>query len=288
MKVFRLLKQVVVIWLVVVFGVSASHASETETRKSLKVCADPNYMPFSHKDKTGYENQIAALIGKKLNLPVEYTWFPQRMGFVRNTLKKKQDNGQDYLCDLVMGVPKEFDFAKATIPYMRSTYALVTLDDGKLKDLKKGNDLVTLPPAILDDLHIGITERSPGALWLSRFAMYQQMAPYIAQSGDPAEFPNQPMYEDLLAGKLDAAIVWGPTAAYFARLSPKVKVLKLETMPGVRFDYSISTAVRYGDNKWKNTIENILRDNKDEINQILINAGIPLLKNDMKPAKDDD
>ena len=260
-----------------------SAADNATERKTLKVCADPNYMPFSHKDKSGYENQIATLIGKELNIPVDYTWFPQRMGFIRNTLKKKQPGSEEYRCDLVMGVPKEFDFAKATIPYMHSTYALVTLQQGKLKELKQGNDLVRLPPEKVNDLKIGITERSPGALWLSRYSLYEQMAPYIAQSGDPDEFPGEPMFHDLISGSIDAAIVWGPTAAYFSRLdTKKIRVLPLNTEPGVRFDFFISTAVRYGNEKWKNQVETILQNKSAEINEILINAGIPLLANKSK------
>ncbi len=260
-----------------------SAVDNTEQRKILKVCADPNYMPFSHKDKSGYENQIAALIGKELNIPVDYTWFPQRMGFIRNTLKKKEPGSTEYRCDLVIGVPQEFDFAKATIPYMHSTYALVTLQNGKLKELTKGNDLVTLPANKVKDLKIGITERSPGALWLSRYSLYEQMAPYIAQSGDPDEFPGEPMLKDLIAGHIDAAIVWGPTAAYFARLgTKKIHVLPLNSEPAVRFDFFISMAVRYGNEKWKEQIETILRKKTTEINKILITAGIPLLANNSK------
>lgn len=266
-----------------------STAENTNQRKTLKVCADPNYMPFSHKDKSGYENQIAALIGKELNLSVDYTWFPQRMGFIRNTLKKKDPGSGEYRCDLVMGVPKEFDFAKATIPYMHSTYALVTLQEGKLKELKQGNDLVKLSPEKVKDIKIGITERSPGALWLSRYSLYEQMAPYIAQSGDPDQFPGEPMFNDLISGSIDAAIVWGPTAAYFSRLDAEnIRVLPLNSVPGVRFDFFISAAVRYGDDQWKNKIETILQDKSGEINEILINAGIPLLTNTSKVALEKD
>lgn len=274
----------------IIFSMTTLSAVESETkRESLKVCADPNYMPFSHKDKSGYENQIATLIGKELNLPVKYTWFPQRMGFIRNTLKKKDDASGEYRCDLVIGVPKEFDFAKATIPYMHTFYELVILKEGKLKALKHGNDFVKLSPAELQDIKVGITERSPGALWLAKYALYEQMSPYIAQSGDPDEFPNEPMLKDLVEGNIDAAIVWGPTAAYFSRLEPeKVKVLPLDTVQGVRFDFSISTAVRYGDDEWKNKIENILKSKSKEINEILTKAGIPLLENTYTPEKDDD
>ncbi|MCF6191304.1 MAG: quinoprotein dehydrogenase-associated putative ABC transporter substrate-binding protein [Cocleimonas sp.] len=275
--------------MLIVLSSSVLSAGDDKKREVLKVCADPNYLPFSHKDKSGYENKIAELIGKELNLPVVYTWFPQRMGFIRNTLKKKDDASGEYRCDLVIGVPKEFDFAKATIPYMRTTYALVTLKDGKLKELKKGNDFVTLAPEKLQGIKVGITERSPGALWLSKYGLYQQMSPYIAQSGDPDEFPNEPMFKDLIDGNIDAAIVWGPTAAYFSKLnSEKIKVLPLNTIPGVRFDFSISAAVRYGNDKWENQIETILTKNVDNINGILNDAGIPLLENKFTPEKDDD
>lgn len=266
---------------VMLYSVAAlSTAESNEQRKTLRVCADPNYMPFSHRDQSGYENQIASLIGRELNIPIEYTWFPQRMGFIRNTLKKINPESGDYSCDLVMGVPKEFDFARATKPYMHSTYALVTLHDGKLDDLNQGNDLVRLSPQQIQDIKIGITERSPGALWLSRYSLYEQMAPYIAQSGDPDEFPNEPMFNDLISGNIDAAIVWGPTAAYFFRLNTKkIRVLPLTSEPGVRFDFFISTAVRYGEDEWKDRIEAILLKKSAEIDEILINAGIPLLAN---------
>lgn len=265
-------------------------AAETSHQRSiLKVCADPNYMPFSHRDKSGYENQIAALIAEELKLSIEYTWFPQRMGFIRNTLKKKNPLSEEYRCDLVMGVPKEFDFANATKPYMHSTYALVTLQQGKLKELKQGNDLVTLSADKIRDLRIGITERSPGALWLSRYSLYDQMEPYIAQSGDPDEFPSQPMFTDLISGNIDGAIVWGPTAAYFSRLdAKKIRVLPLNSEPGVRFDFFISTAVRYGNDEWKNQIEIILQEKSAEIENILVKAGIPLLANNSKAAIDND
>lgn len=254
-----------------------SSADIAEKQHVLKVCADPHYMPFSDKDKSGYENQLADLIGKELNMPVDYTWFPQRMGFIRNTLKKREYDEGPYLCDLVIGVPEHFGMASATSPYMHSTYALVTSKKGKLEALKQGNDLVNLAPEKIQDLKIGITERSPGALWLSKYSMFEQMEPYIAQSGDPQEFPGEPMFKDIESGKIDAAIVWGPTAAYFSRLDQNLRVLPLNSVPGVRFDFSISMAVRYGNDEWKEQVEKILRKKSSEIHEILVTAGIPLL-----------
>lgn len=262
---------------------TAENSNPTNAAKVLKVCADPNYMPFSHKDQSGYENQIASLIGEELNIPVEYMWFPQRMGFIRNTLKKMSPDGVNHLCDIVMGVPKEFGMAMTTKPYLHSTYALVVLKEGKLKDLTQGNDLVKLPEKQLDDIKIGITERSPGAMWLSIHALYGQMTPYIAQSGDPAEFPGEPMLKGIISGEIDAAIVWGPTAGYFSRAyKDKLRVLPLKSMQGVRFDYSISAAVRFGEKEWRDQVDAILQKNAAKIESIMMAAGVPVIAEDLK------
>ncbi|MBU0654064.1 MAG: quinoprotein dehydrogenase-associated putative ABC transporter substrate-binding protein [Gammaproteobacteria bacterium] len=248
-------------------------------RKALKVCADPHYQPFSSNDLSGYENRIATLIGKALNLPVEYTWFPQRMGFIRNTLRKENPDGSGYLCDLVIGVPKEFELATTTAPYMRSTYALVTAVDGKLASLQQAGELLSLNDAQKAGLKIGVTERSPGALWLARHNLFAQLAPYRAQSGDPEEFPGQPLLNDLEAGKIDAAIVWGPTAAYFVRTgqAKKLRLLPMVSEPGVQFDFAISAAVRFGEDEWQQQIDTILQTNATQIQAILQEYGIPLM-----------
>lgn len=289
MRSLRSNKNIILFILTLMMFFTYSLKAATDTPKTLKVCADPNYMPFSHKDKTGYENEIAELIGKQLNIPVEYMWFPQRLGFIRNTLRKESEQGDgSHLCDLVMGVPNNYGMAMTTKPYLTSTYALVILNDGKLKDLEKGNDLVQLPLSELSGLTIAITERSPGALWLSKYSLFEQMSPYIAQNGDPNVFPGEPMLRDLLAKKIDAAIVWGPTAGYFSRENDNVRVLPLETVPGVRFDYSISAAVRYGEKDWRNQIQDILDSNSAQINYILTKARIPLLAIKNEEEKDDD
>ena len=121
--------------------------SADASKSSLKVCADPNYAPFSTLKQEGFENKIAKLLADQLGLPLEYTWFPQRMGFIRNTLRAKLDDGVTYKCDLVMGVPDEFELAITTDPYYRSTYAIVYLDgsvlDGKFKFIGYAHDQIT-------------------------------------------------------------------------------------------------------------------------------------------------
>ncbi|MEZ5477228.1 MAG: quinoprotein dehydrogenase-associated putative ABC transporter substrate-binding protein [Thiolinea sp.] len=249
-------------------------------RKALKVCADPNYQPFSSRDQSGYENRIASLIGEALQLPVEYTWFPQRMGFVRNTLRKENPDGDGYLCDLVMGVPNSFELAVPSQPYLHSTYALVVAKEGKLGQVESPTALPAMADSV-QQVKVGITERSPGSVWLAKYGLYDWMSPYVAQSGDPEEFPGQPMLEDLLAGKLDAAIVWGPTAAYFVKQGQgKLSLLPMQSEPGVRLDFKISTAVRFGEDDWEAEVNRVLDAHAAQIQAIIQEYGIPVVARD--------
>lgn len=265
------------LFLVSVFwvGISVFSYADDEpppARKALKVCADPQYMPFSSQAGEGYENRIAQLVADELKLPLEYTWFPQRLGFIRNTLKKERPEGDGFLCDLVIGLPTGYELAATTDPYMQSTYALVIRSDGKLSQLQKPTDLLTNNPSNPDEIKIGITESSPGTTWLAKYQLHQYMAPYAAQTGDPADFPGKAMLNDLLAGDLDAAIVWGPTAAYFAshkQESRTLSILPLKSEPGVKFNYPISAGVRFGEKAWKEQVNTILQSKKAEIQKIL-------------------
>ena len=256
-------------------------AIATEQRPTaLRVCADPNFAPFSTRNQEGFENKIARLLADELSLALEYTWFPQRMGFIRNTLRAKQDDGESYKCDLVMGIPEQFELAITTDPYYRSTYALVYPEGSVLERLESGNDMVRMDNTTREKLRIGMTERSPGTLWLARYGMYEQIAPYIAQSGDPGEFPGEPILQDLSAGNLDAAIVWGPTAGYFVSQSndkKPLRILPLLSEPGVKFDFAISAGVRFGEKTWKEEINTLLKKNSEQILALLKQYNVPLV-----------
>lgn len=256
--------------------VSATAAS----KGALKVCADPNYAPFSTKQMDGFENRIASLLADQLGMEVEYTWFPQRMGFLRNTLKATQDDGVTYKCDLVMGVPDKYELAITTAPYYRSTYALVYRTGSALDGIASGKDIIDLDPEKRARLRIGMTERSPGTLWMAKYGMLEQIVPYIAQSGDPGEFPGEPILKDLLSGKLDAAVVWGPTAGLFTTYSNDDKALRmlpLVSEPGIKFDFAISAAVRFGEKDWKDQINELLINNSEDIHAILKAYHVPLV-----------
>ncbi len=122
-------------------GVAAADQSET----ILRVCADPDNLPLSNQRGEGYENKIAEALASDLGRRVEYTFFPQRMGFVRNTLRHRDEATQQFKCDVIIGVPKGYELTATTRPYMRSTYALLFADPAKLGEVQTADDLLKLP-----------------------------------------------------------------------------------------------------------------------------------------------
>jgi len=247
-------------------------------RQALRVCQDPNNLPFSNLAGAGIENRIAEVFGKALGLPVEYYSFPQRMAFIRNTLRYKLP-GQDYPCDIVMGVPVGYDQVSATKPYYRSTYALVFPQGKGLDQVKSGDDFLKLDPARLGKLRIGIYDRSPASDWLNLHRLVDRGVPYPIMNADPQQYPGEIIEKDLAAGKIDAAIVWGPIAGYFAQRvkSPQLVVVPLKSEPGVRFDYEMAMGVRYGEREWKQKIEGLIDSQQAAIQAILKDYGVPVV-----------
>ena len=260
--------------------VTAASAQEAPApRKAFRVCQDPNNLPFSSTKAAGFENKIAELFAKDLNLPVEYFSFPQRLAFVRNTLRYKLP-GEDYRCDIIMGVPAGYDQVSATKPYYRSTYALVFPEAKGLEGVKSVDDFLKLDPAVLSKLRIGVYDRSPASEWLNKHKLVEQGVPYQIMNADPDQYPGEIIEKDLANGKIDAAIVWGPIAGYFAKKvkEPKLAVVPMRSEPGVKFDFPMAMGVRYGEREWKQTIESLIEKRKPEITQILRDYGVPLVE----------
>ncbi|MCW8207528.1 quinoprotein dehydrogenase-associated putative ABC transporter substrate-binding protein [Verminephrobacter aporrectodeae subsp. tuberculatae] len=247
-------------------------------RQALRVCQDPNNLPFSNTRGEGIENRIAELFGKALGLPVTYYSFPQRMAFFRNTLRFKLP-GQDYPCDIVMGVPLGLDEVSVTKPYYRSTYALVIPQGKGMDHVASGEDFLKLDPARLRTLRIGVYDRSPAAQWLARHGLLEQAVPYKLMNADPERYPGEIVEKDLAEGRLDAVIVWGPIAGFFARRvrAPALAVLPLKSEKGVRLDYQMAMGLRYGERAWKQQIEQLIESKAPEITAILQEYGVPLV-----------
>ena len=265
-----------------VAAIAASGGAAAAERTAFKVCADPYYLPWSNQAGEGYENRIASLLAGALNLPVEYTWFPQRMGFIRNTLRSRGPDGE-YKCDVVMGVPAGFELAITTDPYYHSTYALVYVKGRGLDDVRSVEDLLALEPARRDKVRFGLAERNPGTVWLAKHAMLDQISiAYASQHGDPEVQPGQLEQQDLLAGNIDATIMWGPIAGYFARANPQVPVavIPMASEPGVRLHFGISAGVRFGQKARKEELQVLLDEHADAIVAILREHGVPLVNAD--------
>jgi mxaJ protein len=187
--------------------------------------------------------------------------------------------GSDYPCDVVMSVPKGFDQVLATKPYYRSTYAIVFPKGKGLDAVKSGEDFLALPRDKLQSLKIGIYDRSPASEWLVRHKLTDQGVPYRIMNPDPEQYPGEILEKDLVTGKIDAAIVWGPIAGYYAR---KVKTAELVVVPlpsekDIKFDYEIAMGVRFGEKEWKQQIEQLIDKNQPQIRAILAEYGVPQL-----------
>lgn len=254
----------------------APHARADEPRTAFRPCIDPNNLPFSNEKGEGFENRIAELFAGKLGLPVQSFASPQRMNFVRNTLRYKLP-GTDFRCDILMGVPVGFDQAATTPAYYRSTYVLVFPKGKKLDAVKSGGDLFSVFASAKDRPVIGIYDRSPGSIWLVKHGWEEQARPYRMLSADPEQYPGEIIAKDLVEGKIDAAIVWGPIGGYFAKRIGALTVVPLRSEPGVKFDYEMAMGVRYGEREWKAAVEKLIADNQAAIEAILREYGVPLV-----------
>lgn len=274
------------LWVVLVAAALASLALTAQAQegtgaqgKVLRVCADPNNLPFSHRNQEGFENKIAELFARDLGWRLEYTWFPQRIGFVRNTLRARDPASGNYKCDLIMGVPVGFELASTTKPYYRSTYALVYAKGRGLDGVKTPDDLPRLEGARLKALKLGVFAQTPPVDWLLRHGLIGQAVFYQRMSGDPEDYPGEIIERDLASGRIDVAFVWGPIAGYFAKRlnSPQLAVVPFGPDPEIRFDYPIAMGVRFGEREWKAQVEQLIERNAPGIQAILKDYNVPLL-----------
>lgn len=260
-------------------GVMPALAAEPAQEKVLRVCQDPNNLPFSSQDLTGFENKIAALFAQELGWKVAYTWYPQRMGYVRNTLRSKEPNSDTYKCDLVTGVAVGFDLGATTQPYYRSTYAMAYVKGKGLDGVKTLEDLLKLDPEKRKSLRLGVFGRSPVVDWLLQNGLIEQMVSYQTQTGDPDQYPGEMVEKDLANGKIDVAFAWGPIVGYFAKKATTVPIVAIPLKPraDIQFDFSIAMAVRFGEKEFKERINQLIEKNRQKITAILEEYGVPLL-----------
>ncbi len=257
------------------FGASAQQSEVVGGDRVLRVCEDPNNLPFSNRAGEGFENKIAELLARELGWTLEYTWFPQRMGFIRNTLRGRDPDSNRFKCDLVLGVPVGFELASTTKPYYRSTYALVYAKGKGLDSVTAPEGLLKLDPAKQKSLKLGVFGQSPPADWLLRHGLFDQVVSYQPQSGDPERYPGEIVEKDLVSGKVDVAFVWGPIAGYFAKnvTSAELAVVPFGPTPEIQFDFRIAMGVRFGEREWKDRIERLLDATAEAFREYEANPG---------------
>lgn len=245
----------------------------------LRVCADPNNMPFSNEKLQGFENRIADLVGKDLGATVSYTWWGQRRGFIRNTMNATLESGR---CDVVMGVPDKYDLVRTTRPYYRSTYvfvyrkdrglALKSLDDAVLKTLKIGVHLLgddyTNPPPVHE---LGKRHIVDNVVGFSTFYS--------------AENPPSTIVDAVVSGRIDVAIVWGPVAGYFAgRQRVPMTLVPIPSGKGdLPFAFDIAMGVKPGNEALRARVQDVLDRRRADIAQILKTYEVPVLEGKVTP-----
>jgi len=243
-------------------------ADEAKQVKEFRVCGDPNNMPFSNEKLEGIENKIADVIAKDLGETVTYFWWPHQRGVVKRVLNAKH-------CDIMLGIPKGYDLVTWTRPYYRTGYVMVYRKDRKLK-------LRSLDDPALKTLKIGVQVNTPPHDALGRRGIADNVVGYqlMFDSNFHAEDYPGKVVEDVLAGSVDVAMVWGPIAGYFA----KKKGAPLEIVPiddpadtGLPFAFDIAMGVRKGDKQRKEQLESALARRHDEIEHVLADFGVPLL-----------
>ncbi len=284
MKDTSCLKKILISIFLTTFSFSAS------AEEKFRVCADPLNPPYSTKSEDGFENKIAKLFAKQLNQKIEYYWFPQRIGFIRNTLKSQIGDTEQYKCDVVMGLPVGFDFAKTTKPYYHSTYTLIIAKGRGWDDITQPSQLSNLSLQREESLKIAMFDRGPGTTWLQKSGLLDQGIPYQTMTGDDENNVAMQIEKDLKAGKIDMVILWGPMAGYVISRSPKdtYNIIPMNSTAGMKFDFSIAMGIRYGDNKRKQVLEKLIDNNMDRIQSIISEYNIPLLPIPKHKIKEED
>ena len=240
--------------------------------KVLRVCADPRNLPFSNEKGEGFENKLAELFAEKLQKKLDYMFFPQATGFVRMTLGAHR-------CDVIMGFPQGDELVQGTNPYYRTAYALVARPGSGLEDV------ASLGDERLKGKRLGIVAGTPPATNMAANGLMTNARPYPLMIDTRIDSSAVAMIKDLMAGEIDAGVLWGPMAGYYAtQINPPLHVTPLvKETSGPRLAYRIGMGVRPADQNWKRQLNRLIQENQPAINKILLDFGVPLLDENDRP-----
>jgi quinoprotein dehydrogenase-associated probable ABC transporter substrate-binding protein len=244
----------------------------TSSQSPIRVCADPNNMPFSNQHGDGFENKIATLVAREMNRPLAYFWMPQRRGFIRNSLNAQR-------CDVVIGVPAQYGLLQPTRSYYRSSYAFVSRRDRHL-----GIDSFDAPA--LEHLTIGIQlsgddyNNPPAAQELASRHLIQNVRGFTIYGDYSRPDPQRAIVDAVAGGGVDVAVVWGPLAGYYAQREPTPMDVRPIAMTRngspSRFTFDIAMGVRRDDAALRAALDAIIGRRVAEMRQILRSYGVPL------------
>jgi mxaJ protein len=256
--------------LVLAVALTGAASSGSASMRTLRVCADPNNLPFSNRAGAGFENRIAELLAADRDERLAYTWWPQRRGFVRNTLGAGS-------CDVVIGVPRGFEPVTTTRPYYRSTYVFVSRQDRALS-------LRSFDDPRLHQLRIGVqmigddASNTPPAHALGRRGITRNVVGYPVYGDYARPHPLSAIVSAVERGDVDTAVVWGPTAGYFAGRSGEPLELTAVLPDGddaAPFMFDISMGVRHGDVGRQAELDEFLTRRRADVDAILDSYGVP-------------
>lgn len=241
-------------------------------RKVLRVCADPANLPFSNQKLEGFENKIAAIVADELKVPVEYSWFPQATGFIRQTLFAKR-------CDVVIGWGQGDELVLNTNAVYRSIYAMI---------YKKGvglDGVDSLFDPKLKDKKIGVVAGLPPSDIVAKAGLMAKAKPYQMMVDRRFFDPAQEMVDDIASGAIDVGLQWGPIAGFYAaKANPKLVVVPLlkdtTDSNNARMIYRVTMGVRQSDDAWKRQLNTIIKKRQADIDKVLLEYGVPLLEED--------
>jgi mxaJ protein len=257
--------------LIALAALACGPARAATTMRTLRVCADPNNMPFSNQKQEGFENKIAELVARDMNAKLDYVWYAQRRGFTRNTISAGK-------CDVYIGIPTSFDRLSTTIPYYRSTYVFATRHDRHIK-------LSSFDDPALRTLAIGVQLvgddgiNTPPAHALSARHIIRNVKGYSLYGDYRQANPPARVIDAVASGDVDVAIAWGPLAGYFARHEPVAiditPVSPQIDLPFLPFVFDISMGVRRGDNALRDQLDREIEKRRPDIERILDQYGVP-------------
>jgi quinoprotein dehydrogenase-associated probable ABC transporter substrate-binding protein len=240
--------------------------------KVLRVCADPNNLPFSNDKGEGFENKIAELFAAKLGKRLAYTYYPQATGFVRMTLGS-------YRCDVIMGFPQGDDLVQSTNPYYRTAYAFVAKTASPLAGVQTLND------PRLKGKRLGVVAGTPPATNLVVDNLMPDAKSYPLVVDTRYDSSAMAMIKDIASGTIDGGVLWGPMAGFYAaHADPPMHVtLLLNEKGGPHLDYRIVMGVRQSDQNWKRQLNRLIAENQPAINKLLLDFGVPIIDEHDQP-----